>query len=48
MNLGVDLRTIECQQPGCETQWVHSMVEKKYDLHIIYYHLDCVALERAP
>ena len=31
----VDLRTIECQQPGCETQWVHSTVEKKYDLHII-------------
>ena len=29
LQVGVDSRTIECRQPGCETQWVCSTVEKK-------------------
>ena len=40
VNLGVNSslqKTIECRQPGCETQWVRSMVEKKLRLthHLI-------------
>jgi hypothetical protein len=52
VNLSVDSnRAIECQQPGCETQWVCFYTHKlchEIDSHFLQYHLECIALEQAP
>jgi hypothetical protein len=50
VNIGAELNTeIECQQPGCETQWVSSTVPLRTGLYlwlrVLQYHLQCIALK---